>query len=224
MVEEVYAPYTDEFRVYVFDRRENLPEVYSLEDMAEDTSAVMKELGLANVNMFGASLGGMIAMIIAMEHPELVKKLILASTSSHVRPEHQGVIDKWLTLAANKDKLGLCTSYAQEIYPEAIYEQNKAYFEGMAGDVTDEELERFIKIGSSMKGFDVTDRLKKIKCPVYVTGAYEDKVLDDDATMEIAENLDHMPDFRLYLHTGYGHAAFDTAPDYMQKMLDFLRS
>ena len=45
--------------------------------------------------------------------------------------------------------------------------------------------------------------------------------IDSDATMEIAEKLDPRPDFRLYLYMGYGHAAFDTAPDYRERMRKF---
>lgn len=50
---------------------------------------------------------------------------------------------------------------------------------------------------------------------------FEDSVLDSDATMEIAEKLDERADFRLYMYTGYGHAAFDTAPDYKKRILNF---
>ena len=49
-------------------------------------------------------------------------------------------------------------------------------------------------------------------------GVYEDHVLDSDATMEIAENLDNREDFVLYMYTGFGHAAFDTAPDYRKRI------
>ena len=52
-------------------------------------------------------------------------------------------------------------------------------------------------------------------------GVYEDSILDSDATMEIAEKLDHRADFRLYMYVGYGHAAFDTAPDYRKRLLTF---
>ena len=221
-VEEAFGQYKDGYTIYVFDRREELPEIYSIQDMAADTAAVMKELGLSKISLFGASQGGMIAMVIAMEYPELVDKLVLGSTSSHVKPEQQGVIDKWLTLAQNKDVSELCKSYAQEIYPAAVYEANKAFFDDMAKSVTQEELDRFVILAKSIKEFDVTSSLKKIKCPVLAIGAFEDAVLDDDATLEIAENLDYRSDFKLYMYTGYGHAAFDTAPDYRQRVFDFL--
>lgn len=42
-----------------------------------------------------------------------------------------------------------------------------------------------------------------------------------DATMEIAEKLEHRADFRMYLYAGFGHAAYDTAPDYRERLLRF---
>ena len=72
-----------------------------------------------------------------------------------------------------------------------------------------------------IKGFNVASELYRIQCPVLALGVFEDSVLDSDATMEIAEKLDERPDFRLYMYTGYGHAAFDTAPDYRQRILNF---
>ena len=52
---------------------------------------------------------------------------------------------------------------------------------------------------------------------------YEDAVLDSDDTMEIARNLDFRPDFRLFMYKGYGHAAYDTAPDYRKRIYEFMR-
>ena len=117
---------------------------------------------------------------------------------------------------------GLCREYGKEIYPPAVYEQTRGFFSDLAKKVTDEELERFLILAKSITTFDVSDELAKIECPVLAVGAYEDPVLDDDATMEIAVNLDHRQDFELYMYVGYGHAAFDTAPDYRKRVYDFL--
>ena len=65
------------------------------------------------------------------------------------------------------------------------------------------------------------ERLQKIQCPVLTTGSFEDEVLDCDATMEIAEKLDYKKDFRLYMYTGFGHASFDTAPNFRSRMYEF---
>ncbi len=220
-VADAFAFAVNDFTVYTIDRRKELPEEYSIYEMARDTAKVLKQLGLSDIYLFGASQGGMIAMTIAIEHPELVKKLCLASTSSHVTDEQFESLNKWVELAKKKDKEGLYLCFGEMVYPPAVFEQFKGYFIECSKTVTDDELKRFIIIASGTKDFNVTDRLKEIKCPVMTTGTFEDEVLDSDATMEIAEQLDEEHDFKLYMYTGLGHASFDTAPDYKKKVTDF---
>ncbi|MFC4534181.1 alpha/beta fold hydrolase [Sphaerisporangium dianthi] len=53
---------------------------YRLEDMTGDTVAVMDALGWSSAHIFGASLGGAIAQLTAILHPQRVRTLTLAST------------------------------------------------------------------------------------------------------------------------------------------------
>ena len=87
--------------------------------------------------------------------------------------------------------------------------------------MTDQELERFVILAGSIRSFDISEELEKICCPVLVLGVSDDEVLGGDAGAEIAEKLCKNPDFSMYTYTGFGHAAFDTAPDYRNRMFDF---
>jgi pimeloyl-ACP methyl ester carboxylesterase len=51
------------------------------ETMAGDIAALMEHLGLAQSDLFGYSLGGGVALRLAIQHPERVRKLALASTA-----------------------------------------------------------------------------------------------------------------------------------------------
>jgi pimeloyl-ACP methyl ester carboxylesterase len=48
---------------------------YTLNDMAADTVGLLDQLGIAKAHVVGASMGGMIAQIVAIEHPQRVKSL-----------------------------------------------------------------------------------------------------------------------------------------------------
>jgi pimeloyl-ACP methyl ester carboxylesterase len=48
---------------------------YTLSDMARDTAGLLDALGLDSAHLVGASMGGMIAQTVAIEHPELVRSL-----------------------------------------------------------------------------------------------------------------------------------------------------
>ena len=81
MISAAYKRFCDDFTLYVFDRRRNLPPTYTVREMARDTAAAMRALGLRNADIFGASLGGMTAQFIAIDSPELVRSLVLGSTA-----------------------------------------------------------------------------------------------------------------------------------------------
>ena len=213
-VAQAYDALAQDYTIYLFDRRETLPDVYGVEEMGRDTAEAMKALELKDVYLFGASQGGMMALVIAIEYPELVKKLVLGSTSAHVLPEQFRSIERWIALAEANDPVGLYLSFGEKIYPPAVFGQFREALIAAGKTVTAAEMRRFITLARGIEGFDVSNRVSEIQCPVLAIGVFEDAVLDSDATMEIAEKLDLKPNFRLYLYTGYGHAAFDTAPDY----------
>ena len=118
-----YALLAERFTVYVFDRRSDLPESYSVYDMAEDTAEAIAALGLNDVCIFGASQGGMISQVIAVEHPELVKKLILGSSACHIDIEKGSVIENWIEMAKAGDILGLYLDFGEKLYPRDLFEQ-----------------------------------------------------------------------------------------------------
>ena len=220
-VADSYRGFSDDFTVYVFDRRKELPAAYSIYDMAKDTAEAIRTLGLSGINLFGASQGGMIAMEIAAMHPDLVQKMVLGSTSSCIGRTQREGIEKWIRLAKNGDRTGLYLAFGEAVYPKDVFEQSRALLAKAAESVTEKDLERFVVLADAARDFDVTGDLWRIKCPVLVIGSLDDRVLGSAASVRIAENLSGQKGVVLYLYDGYGHAAYDTAPDYRERMLAF---
>src|SRR5207249_3187106 len=52
----------------------------TIEQMASDAVTFIRALGLEQVDLFGFSMGGMIAQVIAQQQPQLVRKMIIAGT------------------------------------------------------------------------------------------------------------------------------------------------
>jgi len=62
----------------------------SYEQMADDTAALLRHLGIEQADVFGFSTGGGVALQLAIRHPEVVRKLVVASasyTSDGMHPE-----------------------------------------------------------------------------------------------------------------------------------------
>lgn len=55
---------------------------YATADQAEDAAGLLRALGVERAHVVGISMGGFIALELALRHPELVEKLVLVSTSA----------------------------------------------------------------------------------------------------------------------------------------------
>ena len=221
LVADEYEVFSDEYTTYVFDRRKELPGTYSIHEMALDTAEAIRALNLEHIDLFGASQGGMIAMEIAIDQPDLIRKLALGSTSSHVEEPEYKEISKWIEAAKAGDTEGLYLAFGEAVYPENVFEQSKEMLKDAAKAVTDDDLKRFIILAEGIEDFDITEKLSTITCPVLVIGSADDNVLGSDASRRIAENLSEQAEPALYMYDGYGHAAYDTAPDYRDRLLRF---
>jgi len=65
----------------------------SLETLADDVAAAIKELGFDSADVLGYSMGAGVALQVAIRHPEVVRKLILASVSYTFSGIHPGLMD-----------------------------------------------------------------------------------------------------------------------------------
>ena len=219
-----YERLTTECTVYVFDQRTALPDSYPVSEMAKDTIAAFKALGLKDINLFGASMGGMTAMEIAAMEPGLVKKLMLVSTCANVSGEQQKTLDEWEKLAEKKDLEGLFLNFGESLYPPDVFETVKEPLLEAAKITTDEELHRFRILLRGMMGFNVTDKLASIECPVLTLGDKGDKIFGPNAMAEIAEHFKDRADSEYYQYEGYAHAVYDLAPDFTDRLLAFIKT
>lgn len=217
-IAQAYELLTEDFTLYLFERRSNLPESYTVREMAEDTACAIRELGLGPVCLFGASQGGMMAMEIAIRHPELVERMILGSTSASVSPERYALFAQWIRLAREGKAEELYLGFSRALFPESVFEAYRAFFLDASKTVTKEELARFCILAEGLKDFDLRASLGQIACPVLVIGSEDDEVLGGEASRQIAGGI---PGSELWMYEACGHAAYDVAPDYRERMLRF---
>jgi len=72
------------------------PGPYRLPTMADDAVRVLDAEGVDCAHVIGASLGGAVAQILAMDHPERVRSLVLACTSCRHHPWRCELFEEWI--------------------------------------------------------------------------------------------------------------------------------
>ena len=221
------------YRVITFDSRgigkTDIPkQTWDLKTMAEDTLGLMDHLGVDKAHVLGLSLGGTIAQEMAINHPDRIKKLILASTHpgrGNPNDIHPGLM-KALGLREASDKLDIrqvdVTRSTKAIISLSF---NKRLYRWLMpflarGYVKSASAEGFLKQLEAISGHNTLDRLHLIKAPTLVITGTGDKIVSPHQSEVLASTI---PNARLVMVEGGAHALnFEMSGRFNREVLAFL--
>ena len=216
----MYREFAKDFTVYAFSRKNVLPESYTTCDMARDQVEAMEQLGIGCADIFGVSMGGMIAQHLAIDYPEKVGRLILTVTSARPNPILIESIDEWVSCAKRDDHTALMDSNVRRIYSEGYYRKNKWMVPIMGKLTKPKAYDRFFLQADACLTPDAYESLSQIQAPTLVIGGEKDLALGGDASREIAAKI---PSSELRMYEQWGHGLYEEAKDFNKVLLDFLR-
>lgn len=105
-----YRKYLNDYKVYIFSRKNKMPNNYSIKDMANDQIIAMKKLGIKKANILGVSQGGMIAQTMVINNPELINKLVIIVSAPKTNDLIIKNINEWLKFVKINDHKKLMIS------------------------------------------------------------------------------------------------------------------
>ena len=217
----LYRAFAQAFTVYCFSRKNALPEGCTTRDMARDLKEAMDRLGIEKADLFGVSMGGMIAQHFAADFPDRVNRLVLAVTCPRPNPILEESIAEWVSLASQGDAAGFMESNVRRMYSDAYYRKNK-WLTPIVGALTKpKSYDRFFIQARACLTHDAFGRLGQISAPTLVIGGEQDKSLGVQASCDLAEAI---PNARLKIYPQWGHGVYEEAPDFNQTVLQFLLS
>ncbi len=214
----MYRVFAKEYKVYLFDRRPVVHEGITVKDMALDIAAAMDVLGIKDADVFGVSQGGMIAQYLAIDRPDLVRKLVLAVTLSRNNETVEQVVSNWIKMAEQGAMRALVADMAEKMYSDAYVKRYRPFMPLLTILQKPKDVQRFAILAKACLTCDTYIMLEKIKCPVLVVGGKKDKVVTGIASEEIAERLG----CKIHMYEGLGHAAYEEAKNFNQIVYEFL--
>ena len=207
-----------DYTVYVFSRKNAMPEGYTVRDMASDQVRAMKDLDIWPAYVMGVSQGGMIAQYIAIDHPEMVTKLILAVSAPYANPVIQNAVTGWIDMAEHGDYSTLMADTAEKMYSGRYLQKHRKAISLFARFTKPRDFDRFIINARAILGFDARSDLGMIDCPVLILAGSDDHTVGSDAAGELNRAITGS---ELFVYPGLGHGAFEEAKDFYSKVLDF---
>jgi pimeloyl-ACP methyl ester carboxylesterase len=174
---------------------------YSLQDMAEDTIAVLEQLEIEQAHIVGASMGGMIAQTVAYNFPERTQSLVSIMSTTwapHLPPpgreQEQGISDMNESSAEQTkdlEKIGF--------YPGALPNQ----------------------VTAILSAGDRTKRVEMINAPTLVLHGADDELLSLEHGEHTAEIISGA---KLKIYKNMGHSLPDhVIPEMVSDIVDHLR-
>ncbi len=168
-------------------------EVLNYEIMADDFYAILENMKIDSAYVIGWSDGGINGLLLAMRHPEKVKKL--AITGANLVPDSTAIPNDALV------------AFAKDL-------------EKLKAEKQDEKTKNAIKLLHMMEiepNINIQN-LRKIKCPVLVMGGDND-IIKPSHTLQIFENI---PKANLFIFPASGHATLQKYKhEFNQKVEDF---
>ncbi len=220
-----------EHRVITFDNRgvgaSSGSTPTTIEEMARDAVTFIRALGYEQVDLFGFSMGGMIAQVIAQEEPQLVRRMIIAGTG----PAGGEGIDKVTRISYLDTARGLLTRTDPKRYlfftrtpnGRRAGQQFLARLEERTND-----RDKAISVGSFRAQLKAIHRwgqqqpadLGSIRQPVLVANGESDKMVPSQNTVDLDRRL---PNSQLVLYPDAGHGGvFQFHEDFIKRALEFL--
>ena len=216
----LYRELAKDFRVYVFSRPNDLKPGTTTEDMAESLYKAMDTLEISSASVVGVSQGGMIVQHLAINHPEIVEKLVLVVTLSKPNPTVVSAIKTWTEMAKAGDYKGIMLNTAELSYsPKKVKQSKLAY--GLLGSLgKPKSFDRFLIQAESCVTHNAYDELDRIKSQTLVIGGTEDKIVTGEASGEIAERIQGS---EILMYEGLGHGLYEEANDFIHNVAAFCR-
>ena len=218
-VAERYQKFLDGYKIYLLDRPLEPPQNCGADFLAQAAAEALDSLGVKGACVVGISAGGIAAQALAKSRPDLAAKLFLGSTCAKMTDTAAAIIEGWARLAEEQKLSELNQAFAQAVYTPSFYERYKDAIMASLAGATSADLKRFATLARALLGFDATTLLAKIQCPLLAVGAGLDKIFGSDAAPQIERLTGSSA--RSYVYKNYGHAVYDEAPDYVDRIYEF---
>jgi len=220
------ARLADGHRVIAYDNRGSgqssvTPGPYSTAQLAADALALLDHLGIERADVFGMSMGGMIAQELALLAPARVRRLVLGCTHAGVRHASPPPAAAGRAFALESDDWALRMrtlapfAFAENVDPEML----EAFIAKKSLDVQD--LAGYRAQIAAVLAHDSAARLAQIGAPTLILTGDDDRVIPAESSRLLAERI---PGARLAVIAGSGHLFFVEAPEQTLALLeDFLK-
>ena len=199
-------PFTSSYRVYACNRAPGLvPGTTMAEIATQHADAIRREFG-GPVDLLGMSSGGSIALQLAADHPEVVRRLVLVGAAARIGDAARAAQMRYIDAvdAGRRGAHHLASMKVSSKLGARLLAPVMWLFDPLARPKDPSDMVAFAR---SEDAFDLRDRLADVVAPTLVVGGERDEVYSQEMLRSTADGV---RDGRLILYEGKSHASVFT--------------
>jgi len=158
-----------------------------MEDLAHDALGVLDALGVERAHWCGLSIGGAIALQVAVIAPRRVIRLVLANTAASFPPA--SMWEERIETARSRGLAPLFAAIPERWFTAGFREREPAEIERIIGLFTDTQVEGYIEACGALREVDLRERLVEVQAPTLVIGSTQDVATPIERSEELAEGI-----------------------------------
>jgi len=194
--------------VYIVTRKFGLPEGYTTRDMSKDYAAMIRDdFDGGPIDVVGVSFGGLIAQHLAADHPNLIRRLVIAMAAYKVGDEGLQLDTRYAELMSQGKTREASTTMVSAMYPSGIKKHLLKFFIWLFSPLISSKPTNpsdMLVEAKAESEHDSKNRLAEINVSTLVIAGDNDFYFPEQLYRETAAGI---PNARLILYEGVGHNA-----------------
>jgi pimeloyl-ACP methyl ester carboxylesterase len=199
---------------------------YTIGDLAADVAGLLDALGLREAHLVGLSLGGMIALELAVAYPSLVRSLVLVGTVGRADDWFNATLDTYSHIRRQvADTAGFLGAMLPWLVSHRFFE-SPSKLEWLQAFLREcafpQKIDGFFRQLEAIRGHDVLERASTVRCPALVVVGEDDLITPRRYAEQLATCI---PQAILHILPGVGHSpALEDSRGFSRLLEEFLLS
>jgi len=221
--------FSKDYRVITYDIRgfgktESRETEYSVLLFTEDLYQFTKAIGIDNTICIGFSLGGSIAVQLAIDHPELVKALVLTNSSAGlpIATPSPKAMERGQQILELLDKGDIGTAaelMASVAFSPDFKSKNPVEFEKFVKSKLQNDPHQLAQVMRSLRGGAGAPDISRLKCPTLLIIGEYDSGMGPDRGKQLQQAI---PNSRLVILAAGHSSPFEAPDEFNRAVLEFL--
>jgi pimeloyl-ACP methyl ester carboxylesterase len=192
---------------------------YSPQLFARDLAGFARACGVVRAHVAGISMGGVIAQRFALDYPDMVKSLILISTSSEVGAQAQAAWEKTAAVIAQRG-FGSNADFAARIYAASFVKAHPDRVQARMAQIGTNDPHAYAAAARAIGAYNWTSELSRVQVPTLILQGEEDKLTPPGGSVRMSRVLPHC---RLLVIPDCGHVVPEEKSElFLHTVLAFL--